>query len=84
MRRPKIYSLYALIGFLNNDKGTSLEKQCVSLDLLHSNFLLSGFKEADASFQVKLLFQVKILSLNVNYKYLKKEYITKNKIVYVF
>ena len=53
MRTPKIYSLNALIDFLNNIKGTSIEKYCVCIDPLNSNPWLSGFMEADASFQVR-------------------------------
>jgi hypothetical protein len=53
MRTPKIYSLNALIDFLNNTKGTSIEKYSVSIDSLDSNPWLSGFIEADASFQVR-------------------------------
>ena len=53
MRTPKIYSLNALIDFLNKTKGTSIEKHSVSIEPLHSNPWLSGFIEADASFQVR-------------------------------
>ena len=53
MRTPKIYSLNALIDFLNNIKGTNIEKYCVSIDPLDSNPWLSGFMEADALFQVR-------------------------------
>ena len=53
MRTPKIYSLNALIDFLNQTKGTSIEKHSVSIDSIDSNPWLSGFIEADASFQVR-------------------------------
>jgi hypothetical protein len=53
MRTPKIYSLNALIDFLNETKGTSIEKHSVSIEPLYSNPWLSGFIEADASFQVR-------------------------------
>jgi hypothetical protein len=53
MRTPKIYSLNALIDFLNKTKGTSIEKHSVSIEPLHTNPWLSGFIEADASFQVR-------------------------------
>ncbi len=53
MRTPKIYSLNALIDFFNKTKRTSIEKHSVSIEPLHSNPWLSGFIEADASFQVR-------------------------------
>jgi hypothetical protein len=53
MRTPKIYSLNALIDFLNKTKKTSIEKHPISKEPLDSNPLLSGFIEADASFQVR-------------------------------
>ena len=53
MRTPKIYSLNALIDFLNETKSTSIKKYCVCLDPLQSNPWLSGFIEADSSFQVR-------------------------------
>jgi hypothetical protein len=53
MRTPKIHSLNALIDFLNKTKGTSIEKYTVSIESLDSNSWLSGFIEADASFQVR-------------------------------
>lgn len=53
MRTPKIHSLNALIDFLNQTKGTSIEKYPVSIEPLSSNPWLSGFIEADASFQVR-------------------------------
>lgn len=53
MRTPKIHSLNALIDFLNNTKGTVIEKHSVSTEPLDSNPWLSGFIEADASFQVR-------------------------------
>nr|YP_009763323.1 LAGLIDADG endonuclease [Metarhizium rileyi]QIS49101.1 LAGLIDADG endonuclease [Metarhizium rileyi] len=53
MRTPKIHSLNALIDFLNKTKETSIEKYCISTEPLDSNPWLSGFIEADASFQVR-------------------------------
>lgn len=53
MRTPKTHSLNALIDFLNNTKGTSIEKHSVSIGPLDSNPWLSGFMEVDASFQVR-------------------------------
>ena len=53
MRTPKIYSVNALIDFFNKTKGTSIKIYCVSIEPLHSNPWLSGFMEADASFQVR-------------------------------
>jgi len=53
MRTPKLYSLNALIDFLNKTKGTVIEKYSVSIEPLDSNPWLSGFIEADASFQVR-------------------------------
>uniref|UniRef100_UPI0030011EF3 LAGLIDADG endonuclease n=1 Tax=Fomes fomentarius TaxID=40442 RepID=UPI0030011EF3 len=53
MRTPKIHSLNALIDFLNQTKGTSIEKRPVNKESLDSNPWLSGFIEADASFQVR-------------------------------
>ena len=53
MRTPKIYSLNVLIDFLNKTKGTNIEKYSVSIEPLDSNPWLSGFIEADASFQVR-------------------------------
>jgi len=53
MRTPKVYSLYALIDFLNETKGTNIEKHSVSIEPIDSNPWLSGFIEADASFQVR-------------------------------
>jgi hypothetical protein len=53
MRTPKIYSLNALIDFLNKTKGTSIEKHSLSKEPIDSNPWLSGFIEADASFQVR-------------------------------
>jgi hypothetical protein len=53
MRTPKIHSLNALIDFLNETKGTCIEKHPVSTESLYSNPWLSGFMEADASFQVR-------------------------------
>jgi len=53
MRTPKIHSLNALIDFYNENKGTSIEKHSLSVEPLHLNPWLSGFIEADASFQVR-------------------------------
>jgi hypothetical protein len=53
MRTPKIHSLNTLIDFLNKYKETSIEKHSVSIEPLDSNPWLSGFIEADASFQVR-------------------------------
>ena len=53
MRTPKIHSLNALIDFLNENKGVSIEKYSISKEPLDSNPWLSGFIEADASFQVR-------------------------------
>jgi len=53
MRTPKIHSLNALIDFLNKTKKTNIEKYSVSIEPLYSNPWLSGFIEADASFQVR-------------------------------
>ena len=53
MRTPKIHSLNALIDFFNRTKETSIEKHPVSMEYLDSNPWLSGFIEADASFQVR-------------------------------
>ena len=53
MRTPKIHSLNALIDFLNENKGVSIEKYSISKEQLDSNPWLSGFIEADASFQVR-------------------------------
>ena len=53
MRTPKIHSLNALIDFLNKTKQADIEKHSVSLEPLDSNPWLSGFIEADASFQVR-------------------------------
>lgn len=53
MRTPKIHSLNTLIDFLNETKGTGIEKHPVSIESLGSNPWLSGFIEADASFQVR-------------------------------
>ena len=53
MRTPKIYSLNTLIDFLNITKGTSIEKYPICIEPLYSNPWLSGFIEANASFQVR-------------------------------
>ena len=53
MRTPKIHSLNALIDFLNENKGVSIEKYSISKEPLDSNPWLSGFIEADASLDRK-------------------------------
>ena len=53
MRTPKINSLYKLIDFLNNSRKTSIEKKSLDNSSLNSNAWLSGFIEADGSFQVR-------------------------------
>jgi len=55
MRTPKIHSLNALIDFLNIDKNKlyPIKKYPVSTSPLDSNPWLSGFIEADGSFQVR-------------------------------
>ena len=53
MRTPKIHSLNTLIDFLNETKGTCIEKHPIFIESLGSNPWLSGFIEADASFQVR-------------------------------
>lgn len=53
MRTPIINSLNALIDFLNKTKEAGIEKHPVSIEPLNSNSWLSGFIEADGSFQVR-------------------------------
>jgi len=53
MRTPKIYSLYRLIDFLNQGKDSDIEKKPLNNSPLESNAWLSGFIEADGSFQVR-------------------------------
>lgn len=53
MRTPKIHSLYKLIDWLNNSKKTHLIKKPLNDSPLTSNAWLSGFMEADSSFQVR-------------------------------
>ncbi len=53
MRTPKIYSLYKLIDWLNNSKNTNFIKKPLNDSPLISNAWLSGFLEADGSFQVR-------------------------------
>ena len=58
MRTPKIHSLYALIDFLNNLKNSTkpskgIEKKPMDDSFLQSNAWLSGFIEADGSFQLR-------------------------------
>lgn len=53
MRTPKIHSLYKLIDWLNNSKKTNFVKKPLNDSPLTSNAWLSGFMEADGSFQVR-------------------------------
>jgi hypothetical protein len=53
MKTPKIHSLNALIDFINENKGINIEKYSISKEALNINPWLSGFIEADASFQVR-------------------------------
>jgi len=53
MRTPKIESLYKLIDWLNNSKNTNFKKEPLDDSPLISNAWLSGFIEADGSFQVR-------------------------------
>ena len=53
MRTPKIESLYKLIDWLNNSKNTQFFARPLNDSPLTSNAWLSGFIEADASFQVR-------------------------------
>ena len=57
MRTPKVESLYKLIDWLNNSKNTnflgSVLKKPLNDSPLTSNAWLSGFIEADGSFQVR-------------------------------
>lgn len=53
MRTPKIHSLYKLIDWLNNSKNTYFVKNPLDSSPLTSNAWLSGFVEADGSFQVR-------------------------------
>jgi LAGLIDADG DNA endonuclease family protein len=53
MRTPKIESLYKLIDWLNNSKNTNFFKKPLNDSPLTSNAWLSGFVEADGSFQVR-------------------------------
>ena len=53
MRTPKIESLYKLIDWLNNSKNTKFLKKPLNDSPLTSNAWLSGFIEADGSFQVR-------------------------------
>lgn len=73
MRTPKIHSLNALIDFLNNTKGTSIEKHLVSKESLDSNPWLSGFIEADASFQVRTTLSGKYPCLRAHRSAMKLE-----------
>ena len=53
MRTPKIHSLYKLIDWLNNSKNTNWVKKPLNDSPLISNPWLSGFLEADGSFQIR-------------------------------
>lgn len=53
MRTPKIESLYNLIDWLNSTKDASFVKKPLNNSPLTSNAWLSGFIEADGSFQVR-------------------------------
>jgi len=53
MRTPKVESLYKLIDWLNNSKNTNFLKKPLNDSSLTSNAWLSGFIEADGSFQVR-------------------------------
>jgi hypothetical protein len=53
MRTPKIYSLHRLIDWLNDSKNTNFFKKPLDDSSLTSNAWLSGFVEADGSFQVR-------------------------------
>jgi len=53
MRTPKIYSLYKLIDFYQSKKNIYIEKKPLNNSPLDSNGWLSGFIEADGSFQVR-------------------------------
>lgn len=53
MRTPKLFSLYKLIDWLNNTKNTDFVKKPLNDSPLDSNAWLSGFIEADASFQIR-------------------------------
>lgn len=53
MRTPKVESLYKLIDWLNNSKNTNFLKKPLNDSPLTSNAWLSGFIEADGSFQVR-------------------------------
>lgn len=53
MRTPKIHSLHKLIDFLNNSKQTTIKKMSIDHSVINSNAWLSGFIEADGSFQIR-------------------------------
>lgn len=54
MRTPKIHSFYKLIDWLNNSKNTNFVKKPLNDGSpLASNAWLSGFLEADGSFQIR-------------------------------
>lgn len=53
MRTPKIENLYKLIDWLNSSKNINFEKKPLNNSSLISNAWLSGFLEADGSFQVR-------------------------------
>ena len=53
MKTPKIHSLYNLIDFLNQVKGSNIEKKPLNNSPLQNSAWLSGFIEANGSFQVR-------------------------------
>ena len=53
MQTPKIYSLWKLIDWLNNSINTNFLKKPLNEGPLISNAWLSGFMEADGSFQIR-------------------------------
>ena len=55
MKTPKIFSLYKLIDWLNNKKGTNLNlsKLPLNIDSLSKDAWLSGFIESDGHFSIR-------------------------------
>jgi len=53
MRTPKIYQLYNLIDWLNNNHGNNIIKLSIKDGPLNNNSWLSGFVDADSSFSVQ-------------------------------
>lgn len=53
MRTPKIYSLYNLIDFYQTINKINIDKKPINNSSIDSNPWLSGFIEADGSFQVR-------------------------------